>query len=152
MTIWLSRKLAKRENQLRNPVSAAKTKIGFFHIFIFICSSLWCLYIFSYMDSLSFVKEPLELSIYQIFAQVNQKIFLYVSKTHHRKNWNFKHFLAPPRAHTPVPIYWWSSSTDHFFRITPGPRLKIALQGAFLGRAILIFTCTLHRSYRGRTD
>lgn len=37
------------------------------------------------MDSLAFVKEPLELSIYQIFAQVIQKIFLYVSKTHHRK-------------------------------------------------------------------
>ena len=41
MTIWLSRKLAKRENQLRNPLSAAKTNSDFFLIFSFSYTHLY---------------------------------------------------------------------------------------------------------------
>ena len=54
------------------------------------------------MDSLAFVKEPLELSIYQIFAQVIQKIFfLYhlppstLSATTSPSTLNTSHTLTP---------------------------------------------------------
>ena len=106
---------------VEKPTFSCKNEILIFWYFHFHmrCSSLWFWYIFPYMNSLAFVKAPLELPIYHIFKKVIQKIFFCVSKTYH------KAILAPRWTHTPIPTYWWSSSTDPFFRITPGPNNNI---------------------------